>query len=418
VLFESVEPKQMNKKLIAMKREASRNLSSDIHKLSTRLARVMSKSGKDESESGMQKKFEKFMTEMDDFRVYIPDPPKGSDNDKFVVENANRRAYFSQQKMKEYINEVLRRNVSRVARGYKPKISDLPWLSGKELEKWQQRLLDNKLWLEPFLTKANRVLFKKFAFDYTVEEISAINGVSDVYGPDWKWILRPSLFTPTDAVKVLKHYFVIQLSLFLDISGAGEPVVAEFINNIFAVIMQDRHVLNVPQRDITKWEDSRTEERVLAWARYYDAIREEDALLFNAPYRRFTELAYDDPFVGKDDDGVLELEESDFNKKVNAADKDSFLHEQAKAELGDDATDQAIESYVQDALEEDHIDEEVNEEVFDNPILKEGEEIMDIGTEYGQLPQGTETAGDGFNDYTMTEAWDPVHEPNVLGIAQ
>lgn len=409
-----------NKKWIAMKREASRNLNNDIHKLSTRLARILARAGKGESEGKMRKRFEEFLQSMDNFRLYIPDAERSlqDSSDQVIVETNNRRNYFAQQKMKEYINEFLRRYISKIVNSYKPKIANLPWLSGKNLEKWQQRLLSTQLWLEPFLTKTNKTLFKKFVFDYTANEISDISGITDIYGPDWKWILKPSLFTPIDAAKVLKHYFVTQIILFLDISGAGEPVFAEFINHIFDLIDKDNQTLNVPQKDITKWNDTRTEERVLAWARYYDAIREEDALLFNAPYRTFTEIAAGDPFAPKEESSLVFSEDSKFDKDIDGADKESYLMSKAKEELGEDATEQALESYVQDAIQEDDLNEEINEEVYDNQILKEGEEVMDVGTEYGQQPQGTETAGDGFNDYTMNEAWDPVHEPDVLGVEQ
>jgi len=416
VSLPAFEEIQKNPRLVSMKREASKNLQNDSRRLASRLARVLVKSGKEESESATTKRIETFLMNMDKFSMYMPDESKDK-GDKIVVEAMNKRAYFAQQKMKEYINNFLRKDISRVAHGYKPKVADLPWLSGKELERWQQRLLDKKLWLEPFLTKSNRKMFGNFKFDYTAKEVTNIYGVTDVYGPEWKWILRPSLFSPSDAIKVLKHYFVIQISLFLDIAGAGEPIFAEFITKIFDNIEKDRQVLNVPKKEMTRWEDTRTEERVLMWARYYDAIREEDALLFNAPYRRFTEDVYEDPFAPKKQE-MLTVDDDAFEKEVNKADRDSYLESKAKEELGDDATEQAIQSFVQDAIEEDEVNEEVEEEVYDNPILKEGEEIMDIGTEYGQLPQGTETAGDGFNEYTMTEAWDPVHEPDVLGEGQ
>ena len=313
--------------------------------------------------------------------------------------------------MKQYVNEFLRENISRVANGYKPREPDISWASGKE-EKWKERLLNNILWIEPFLTKTNGKLFKQFKFSYTAQYIEGINGKINTYDSNWEWIKYRSNFTPSDASDVIKHYFVTQLILFLDISREGEPIIADFIRNIFDIIKRDREILNISEFSMQKWKDTIKEQRILAWARYFDAIKDEDALLFNAPYRKFTELAGNDPFTDQQESS------EEFNRKIDEADKEAYLKDQAHEQLGEDASEQALESYVNDAISEDRIQSEVMEEVYNNPILKEGEEIMDIGTEYGQMPQGTETAGDGFNDYTMTEAWDPVHEPDVLGVEQ
>lgn len=402
--------KSSEHEFLTLKKEASNNLKKHIQDLSARLARVLSRS-KGDSEASIRAKIEEFLTNMDDFRMFIPDPLEDA-SDKEKVQTFERRAYFSQERMKVYINQFLRKNISRVINGYRLKKKEIPWMSAKESEVWEERLLEKKLWLEEFLTKTNQRLFKKFVFGYTASKIDDIRGHRNIYKDDWKWIKYSSMFTPEDATKVLKHYFVSQILTFLDISDEGEPILAEFINNIFDQIESDRRVLNIPSKDVMKWKETIQEQKILAWARYFDAIKEEDALLFNAPYRRFTEKAVGDP--------LAETEETseEFDKNVAKADRESFLESEAKERLGEDATEQAIESYVQDAIQEDELDEEINEEVYDNPILKEGEEVMDIGTEYGQQPQGTETEGDGFNDYTMTEAWDPVHEPNVLGAEQ
>ncbi len=70
---------------------------------------------------------------------------------------------------------------------------------------------------------------------------------------------------------------------------------------------------------------------------------------------------------------------------------------------------------MRDAIEEELINEEVNQEVYDNHLKKEGEDIMDIGYDYGDQEQGIENEGDGFNDYSMNEIWEPVHEIDVQG---
>lgn len=53
-------------------------------------------------------------------------------------------------------------------------------------------------------------------------------------------------------------------------------------------------------------------------------------------------------------------------------------------------------------------EEEVMGEVYDNNILKEGEDIIDVGYDYGDQEQGIDNEGDGFNDYSLN---DPYESP-------
>lgn len=401
---------------ISLKRDSIKGLNYNIQSLASRLANVIQKSRKKDNEKILIKKYTDFLTNIANFENYIPNPPK-EEGEKAYIDAFNKRNYFSQQKMKTYINEFLRKNISRVVNGYKPKIQEISFLKGKEKDRWQERIIDDQLWIEDFLTKTNKEYFKKFVFNYTIKDIEKIKGISDIYEKDFKWISIKSHFTLKEATIVLQNYFITQINLFFDISGANEPIFADFIDKLFEKIQKDRNILNTSSKDMTKWKDSKAEDRVLAWARYYDAVQEEDALLFNAPYRRLVEDIYNDPYAQPKSES-LAFDDTEFSEEIEKADEESYLISQAKEELGDEANPQSIESFVNDAVEEKEEDEEIEEEIFENYILKEGEEIMDVGTEYGQQPQGTETEGDGFNDYTMTEAWDPVHEDDVTGEAQ
>jgi hypothetical protein len=405
-----------NNNLISLKREVSKNLNIDTMKLTEKLTKILEKNKKYSREKNLFQKIEKYLKNIDNFEQYIPEPSKNS-SDKLVVTIINQRNYFSQQKMKEYINEYFRKNISRIIHKYKLKLPEIPFISGKNLEKWQERLLNNKLWLEPYLTRTNVKLFKKFQFSFTIDDICNIRGKENIYGSDWKWILKPTLFSPYDASRVLKHYLITQLLLFLDISGSGEPILAEFIYDVLKEIEKDKLALNISPLNIEKWNDTLAENRVLMWARYYDAIQSEDPLLYNAPYKKMADDVYDNPFAPPKEETTA-FDDTKMEEDIDKIDKETFLESKAKEVLGEDASEEAIYTYVHNKLDEESIDENLEKEIYDNGILEEGEEVMDVGTEYGEMPQGTENAGNGFNDYTMTEAWDPVHEDNVQGVAQ
>jgi hypothetical protein len=410
--FEKIEK---NIKLLTnLKREASKNINNEIILLSSKLAKAIFKNNKKESEKTLKDRFQKFLKNIDNFENYIPTPK--TTNDEVIVKTLEKRDTFAQQKMKTYINDFLRKNISRVANGYKIKTKKIPNISKKEEEKWQNKIIDDVIWIENFLKPYYKKLFQKMKFDFSIKQINEINGISNVYDNQYKWIKIPSFFTPNDSVKFLKYYFIHQISNFLDVAGRDDYLIADFIRNLFKKIEKDRDTLNLSKKEITKWKDSNQEKRYLDWAKYFDIIKEEDSLLFNTPYRQFTKL-YFDPYSQPEEES-LTLGEDKFNKDIEEASQESYLYNKAKEELGEDTTEQAIQSYVDDAIQEEEINQDINEEIYDQVLLPEGEDIMEIGDDYGEMPQGTETEGDGFNDYTMNELWEPIHEPDVLGSAQ
>lgn len=395
--------------MVSLKREAMKNLKSDSLKLGEKLARLSEARSKIEKAKSESMRIADFLNNMDNFNENTPDPPKGSPEKDFVAAREIRGS-IAQQKMRDYIN-LLRKNISRVANGYEVKPPKLEWMSEREAEKWRERLVNDQGWLEKFLTKSNKPIFARLKFDYTFSDIAMISGTNDVYkDSEKKWFLdKPSFFTPTDAALVLKHYFIVQCMHFIDLAKEGAPIFADFLIHFLDKIAADRNVLNLPASEMTRWKDAKAENRALSWFKYYETIQDEDRLLFNAPYRQKVELDHDDPYV--------EPTEADIAEEIEQHEEEEEVRAEVEHALGEDASEQAVESAVRDAMAEISVEDEIQDEIFDNPILEEGEEVMDSGFEYGQMPQGTEI-GDEFGEYTLNEAFDPIHEPDVSGIAQ
>jgi hypothetical protein len=407
-LFKIPEPVPWKQKLplATLKREAHKNIKRDIERLVVRLGRVL-KSKKELTESGkkFEKKYTRILKDMSHFSNFFVAPPHTlSDEEAILLKR--KREVFAQNKMKNYINDFLRTNISRIRWGFKPRTQDIPWLAPKEEEDLQKRTLQEKEWVMPFIVPANKKLFKKLTFHYSYGEIQDLQGIFPVYDKSWKWITRRSYFTVAESIMVLKYYFVSQLILFLEVSGAGEPVVAEFIVALLEQIEKDRVAPTLSKAQIQKWNDTRREKQTLQRLRYFEAIAEEDTLLFNAPYRQYTQEIWEDPdFAAKY--GIDE--QATFDKKVTDADRSAFLESQAKEVYGVDASEQQISSFVASKEEEDEVNKEIADEVYhDAPGLKEGEEIMEVGYNYGDEPQNIDNAGDGVNEYTQTNIWDPV----------
>ena len=74
-----------------------------------------------------------------------------------------------------------------------------------------------------------------------------------------------------------------------------------------------------------------------------------------------------------------------------------------KSQLGREATANEIEQYKVSFEHEQEVADETYQDNFNMFQPKEGLNVMEVGDDYGEMPQGTENEGDGFNVYTESE---------------
>ena len=127
-------------------------------------------------------------------------------------------------------------------------------------------------------------------------------------------------------------------------------------------------LINLPKTKSTKWTETHQENNRTIRLKYFDAIKEEGAL-FNVPFRQFTDDIYSDPIfnpklitnqeVKQEQEQVEKVQEEQGLKEQYLKDKDAFELE-------------SVEDYVQDAMENKIINEEINQEVYDNHLKKRG----------------------------------------------
>ena len=67
-------------------------------------------------------------------------------------------------------------------------------------------------------------------------------------------------------------------------------------------------------------------------------------------------------------------------------------------EMYENATQEEIETYAEDRMQDILQEEEIFEDNFSFMGQKEGQEVLDVGDRYDEDPQGTENAGDGYVD--------------------
>ena len=352
-------------------------INEDIEKLATKISRLIKNENKEKTEKELFNKLKNFLYDIDNFKKFISESDNSTDKEK--IEIVNTRNSFSIQKMKEYINEFFRKNVSRIKSGYKIKKNiDISWIPKRYEEKWNRIIIDKNTWIETFLTKQNETLFQKFKFNFTIENIDTIIGTPSVYGRSYKSSISSSIFDLSDTLRVLKHYMIKEMLSFLEMAGSGQPILAEFYLKLFDEIEKDRHIINVSSKEITHWTDKLQEENIIIREKYFDVLREEETI-FNTPYRKFTDDIYNDPIYNQKLTTSQDIEEE--QELEERTELEENLKNEAIDELGEDASDQVIEDFVRESMEEDVIEQEIVDEVYDNFI--KGEDLIDSDYEYG-----------------------------------
>ena len=97
-----------------------------------------------------------------------------------------------------------------------------------------------------------------------------------------------------------------------------------------------------------------------------------------------------------DEPSVLDIEKTDdMDKTLTKQYKEEYLKEHGTA-----PTDDQIESYKEDYYSEIKTDESIMEDEFLTTQPHETNEILEMGNDYGEMPQGTESSGDGYPDIT------------------
>ena len=378
--------------LSSLKKEAQKNLENDLKRLVDVLAHALP-SRKEE----VLTTYKPILKNMTNFDHFFPEPDQTLTN-RQVILLRQKRDELAQEKMKVYINDILCKEVSRIQHGYKPIVREIAWLSQKEAEMFQKIILNRQEWIEPFINSTNQKIFSAFSFHYSYKDLQTIKGVSNLYDEDGNWIIRKSSFTPKDASLILHHYFITQTLLFFDLAGANATTFAEFLLNVLNLIEKDRAPHQISKRQLQKWKDTRREKSILQRMRYFEAITEDDALLFNAPYKKHTQDIWEDPEF-KEKYGEFTFEETEEEKEGVRADRESHLVFQAKQVFGEDASEKQINSYVVEKEEEEEMDQEVEDDIYpDQPDRVEGPEVMEVGYDYGDMPQNIDDENADFDD--------------------
>lgn len=361
--------KESKKLLLLKKRYTPEKIIKNIKILAKKIAKyslyVRNPSDKEKKKKEIFTYVTNFLLNIEDFSNLLPIEFK-SKKEKIIKTSNNKK--FEIKKLKEYINEYFRKNISRIKNNYENKIPSK--LLRRTDKRWQKIVIDKNNWIKSFLNSKNKKIFKKLIFSYKISYLNNIIGIPTVYNKDYIFPITISSFNNDDAINSLKGYFVQEMLSFLEISKSNESIISEFYLSMFKEIENKKKIINLSNKDITKWKDTITEQKNILKAKYINILK-EDKSQFDTPYiKRFEEI-YRNPLF---DEKILNQKEMDNEySKSETNEKEEYLRDQAK---DTDMGQQDIEDMVHATILQEEIDNEINEEIYDNTPIEDEEEVV------------------------------------------
>ena len=347
------------------------------------------------------KKIRNILNNLDNFNNIYKEDDSKTIKEKILFEQ--EKEIFIIRKLKNYINIFFRKNVSKVKNGYKVNHN----IEDKKNVKLNQFILDDKLWLEKFLTETNKKIFQKIKFIHNSNFIDNLVAKMPLYNTDYTKIIKSSKYTNKNLINFLKSYLIDEMFNFISIISPNESILASFYENIFQKIENDKKIINMSDELVKKWEDTIREDNKIKNVKAYDAIEGKD---INPVFKENILQSIQNPL--EKDKFKSDQEINEEQEYYKSSEEDQYLEERAVQE--GIKGDQEISDYIQNQKEERLLDEEQEKEIYNNEILQEGENVLDVGTDYGEPGQGIDNEGAVLNDVAAAELWDGIRDDSII----
>lgn len=306
-----------------------------------------------------------------------------------IVEFENYRNRLRISNLKRFINNYFRRYLSMVQNMYDPtehikRLEDMDEATSKELQKF---MYERDYFMRKYLTKRDSEIFKKLRFDVSAKIISNITADTDKWDLSYSKIERIVNFNLSNLADSLMYILLRNLDRFISMEfekGLDKNrLVAQFIMDILDMIIKDNDNLDYTQNTFIVG-DYRTQE----------AKKGEEEVVKTDSMRMIDELSYKFKKVRGQQDYEEVYEELEDNDRKLAA-KEKFL-KTYKDKFDRDPTDNEIIDYMEELDKERELDADVdNEEYMMSRITQEGDDVLEIGDGYGEMPQGGEGGEEG-----------------------
>ena len=333
-------------------------------------------------------------------------------SEKIKIERENK-TYRIEQMKKLYI-EYFMKGVEKVKTQTFNKDYVLDFIdSDKIVDDIQEHIFKESEKLKDFRGKKYSLIFKKVDFNYYPDMISNIYGENDKWSCTYKSVKEYSEFNMDVTFNILLYMFVSQLQQSFDRISAddikdGEVVLtrneAAHIFSKFVIDMLDdfqktQKFFDITEEDLKKLENTKREEMRRKAIQFEENMKGKPIEYY---YLKRGTASFLDEI---DENYDIETNKDEIQKMEN--EKRDAIMARGKDELtkkfGEEPTADQLEEFTNKYLEEEYIDAEETLDQMNLIQPKEGLDVIDVGYDYGELPQGIENAGDGIPDNYFEE---------------
>lgn len=314
-------------------------------------------------------------------RNRLEDDPNTSPLD--IINFENERSRMRINNLKRYINNYFRRYISTVSNMFNPaenikQIMDMEEEKSRELQKY---IYDREYFLTKYLVKRDAEIFKKLRFDVSAKVIMNISADTDKWDKTYSKIEKEVNFNLGHLGDVLLYILIKNLNQFISMefekgSVDKNRIIAQFIMEIFEQIFKDSDALDYTRDTFLEGDYRRV------------AVNEtKDVGKVQKDYAGRVK-------VDREDDYEAVYDEMAEQEKMDRM-KEKFIKEY-KDKHDSDPTDNEIIDFIEEQEREGQLDkEEEDEEWMGSKIDAEGDDVIEIGDGYGEMPQGGEGGEEG-----------------------
>ena len=308
-----------------------------------------------------------------------------------ISKNNSKNAIIKNLKKFYYL---LVKSINIIKNKYKKvsKISKIDFVNEATSKELQSKIYTQHNFLDEYINDTYQIKFKNIVIKYKNYIVSNIFGINDVYNCK-NVIIKKSKFTKNDAIKKLR--FIITDQLLNMYNNNDNKIISLFIIKLIEKYNMNIGKFDIKNKDIDNYRSRIDYEFSNEYKIKIDSLSGATKTMIKNHFKTNSLDTFDTK-------SLQDYNSVDVDK--NEKDMSEFLKNMAKKELDsihENVTEEHISEYVNEYLKEKRIDEEILKDEYDFTEADENIEIIDVGTEYGDIPQGTENAGRGINDFTF-----------------
>jgi len=414
----------INKNIISLKKDSFEYLESRINTLVSYLAKSLNQQYNKE----FINKYTKLLKNLGDFTYH--ENISNDTNKQNEVKNNNLLNELKLKYLKKVYNIYLRQNINIIKNGLDKSKENIELDFGLHesiIMDIQQLIYAENNRFAIFKEDNIKKYFTNIKFDLSLEKINKINGINDIYDIKYKNIIYLSDFNFNSACNVILYLFVEQLIKYLicadkkddtedvlideitltnneeddlikelEISSDKCKYISQFCIEIFNIIEDDYDYLDICNKNMHKFKNILLQDILIKNTKNYMKDEEESKDYFMKMMLR--KMHKSSGFSVDDVNNEALMEQEGTDAMLTNIDKDEYLNEMAIKELtkkyGSSPTKDQIEEYKQEYINRSMEKDIFDEETYDLYRAKQGLDVIDVGTGYGEMDHTIEDEGD------------------------